>query len=112
MMSDISDRPQVSDVDDVMSRVRCDPYTPTDDEIQVSATRLTKWVSDDTYCRWLADHDNKVAQKALANATTNIPFPIDPYDGFDHESLRAAYVQITSWLRDHAFQHYGNGERS
>ncbi|MFB9619577.1 hypothetical protein [Brooklawnia cerclae] len=76
-----------------------DCCTPTDDEIRASATRIGAW-SEDAYDRWLADHDNKVAQKALANAVANIPFPIDLYDGFDHESLRAAYVQITNYLRD------------
>lgn len=40
--------------------------------------------------------------EALEEAATQIPFPADPYGGFDHESLRGAYTQMTNWLRGRA----------
>lgn len=51
-----------------------------------------------------ADEDALAEAKATAlnEAAGQVPFPADPYGGFDHESLRAAYVQITNWLRDRA----------
>lgn len=39
---------------------------------------------------------------ALREAARNLPFPADPYGGFSHESLRAAQVQHTNWLRETA----------
>ena len=46
----------------------------------------------------------KAKAEALREASRSVPFPIDPYGGFDHQSLRAAYVQITNALRDRADQ--------
>lgn len=40
--------------------------------------------------------------QALEVAAAQIPFPADPYGGFDHESLRGAYTQMTNWLRGRA----------
>lgn len=43
-----------------------------------------------------------VQAEALEQAAGNFPFPQDPYGGFHHESLRAAFVQGTNWLRERA----------
>ncbi len=56
--------------------------------------------------RWLADYTAEVeraaAARALEEAARMMPFPIDPYGGFDYESLRGAYVQITNVLHARA----------
>lgn len=52
--------------------------------------------------RWLAEVERAAAEKALTDAARQMPFPADPYGGFDHESLRGAFVQSTNWLRDRA----------
>ena len=51
---------------------------------------------------WIARVRRAAKAEALREASRAVPFPIDPYGGFDYESLRAAYVQITNSLRDRA----------
>lgn len=50
----------------------------------------------------LAAAEKRGAIRALREAAQSTPFPADPYGVFDHESLRAARVQITNYLHDHA----------
>lgn len=52
--------------------------------------------------RMIAEVERAAAEKALTDAARQMPFPADPYGGFDYESLRAAFVQGTNWLRARA----------
>lgn len=55
-----------------------------------------------------ASRERAAAEKALNECAQNLPFPIDPYAGFDYESLRAAHIQHSNWLRSMATGYRGD----
>lgn len=62
-----------------------DAFTTDDESIAAAEQERRKWQAE-----------------ALDRAATVLPFPADPYGGFDHESLRAAQIQHCNVLRDMA----------
>ena len=85
-------------------------YTPNTEAVREQYTREqpphigTASEKSAEFDRWYAAEIAAAKAEALREASRAVPFPIDPYGGFDYESLRAAYVQITNSLRDRADQ--------
>lgn len=72
-------------------------------------------MSEDDFSLVTEDHDafNEIVDAVLAvldldtvradavdEARRYMPFPIDPYNGFDHASLQGAYTQASNYLMD------------